>query len=68
MSGIFKKCPFCKEDAILRMMEPDFKKGVLRKVFVCKNGHEFSEEVGFDEERRWVKEIFGELSKEYGRG
>ncbi len=62
MPGIFRKCPFCKEDAILRMIEPDFRKGVFRRVFTCKKGHEFKEENSFDEERKWVKEVFEELS------
>jgi len=62
MSGIFRKCPFCKEDAILRTVEPDFSKGVFRRIFECKNGHEFSEEISFDEERKWVKEVFEEIS------
>jgi len=62
MSGIFRKCPFCKEDAILRTVEPDFSKGVFRRIFECKNGHEFSEEASFDEERKWVKEVFEEIS------
>ncbi len=65
MPGIFRKCPFCKEEAILRIIEPDFKKGVFRRVFVYKNGHEFSEEVSFDEERKWVKEVFEELSRDW---
>ena len=63
MSGIFRKCPFCGEDAILKTVEPDFSKGVFKRIFECKNGHEFSEEVSFDEERKWVKEVFEELTK-----
>jgi len=62
MSGIFRKCPFCKEDAILKTVEPDFSKGVFRRIFECKNGHEFGEEVSFDGERKRVKEIFEEIS------
>jgi len=65
MAGISRKCPFCKEDAILRMIEPDFRKGVFRRVFVCKNGYKFKEENSFDEERKWVKEVFEELSKDW---
>ena len=63
MSGIFRKCPFCKENAILKIIEPDFQRGVFKRTFKCKNGHEFSEEVSFDEERKWVKEVFEELTK-----
>jgi len=64
MSGIFRKCPFCGEDAILRNIEPDFSKGVFRRIFQCRNGHEFEEESSFDEERKWVKEVFSELAEE----
>jgi hypothetical protein len=52
MNQIFKKC-HCGEDAILIDMGPDFKKGKFKRVFRCKNGHEFSEETGLD----WLKEI-----------
>ena len=65
MSGIFRKCPFCKEDAILKMIEPDFQRGIFKRIFECKNGHEFSEEVSFDEERKWVKEVYEELLREW---
>ena len=67
MPGIFRKCPFCGEDAILRNIEPDFSKGVFRRIFQCRNGHEFSEESSFDEERKWVKEVFSELEEELVR-
>ena len=63
MSGIFRKCSFCGGDAILKTIEPDFRKGVFKRIFECKNGHEFSEEVSFDEERKWVKEVFDEITK-----
>ena len=64
MPGIFRKCPYCGEDAILKTIEPDFSKGVFRRVFECKNGHEFTDESSFDEEKRWVKEVFSELAEE----
>ena len=64
MPGIFRKCPYCGEDAILKTIEPDFSKGVFRRVFECRNSHEFSEESSFDEEKRWVKEVFSELAEE----
>ena len=64
MPGIFRKCPFCGEDAILRNIEPDFSKGVFRRIFQCRNRHEFSEESSLDEERKWVKEVFSELAEE----
>ncbi|RLI73340.1 hypothetical protein DRP04_15915 [Archaeoglobales archaeon] len=67
MPGIFRKCPFCGEDAILRNIEPDFSKGVFRRIFQCRNKHEFSEESSFDEERKWVREIFSELVKEFSQ-
>jgi len=53
MPGIFRKCPVCGEDAILKNIEPDFQKGVFRRVFECRNGHEFDEESSFDEEKKW---------------
>ena len=64
MPGIFRKRPYCGEDAILKTIEPDFGKGVFRRVFECRNSHEFSEESSFDEEKRWVKEVFSELAEE----
>jgi len=67
MPGIFRKCPYCGEDAILKTIEPDFSKGVFRRVFECRNSHEFSEESSFDEEKRWVKEVFSELAEELMR-
>jgi len=63
MPGIFRKCPFCGEDAILRNIEPDFSKGVFRRIFQCRNGHKFSKEISFDEERKWIKDVFEELIK-----
>ena len=67
MPGIFRKCPYCGEDAILKTIEPDFRKGVFRRIFECRNGHEFSEESGFEEEKKWVKEVFSELAEEFMR-
>ncbi|WP_290596529.1 MULTISPECIES: hypothetical protein [unclassified Archaeoglobus] len=64
MPGIFRKCPFCGEDAILKTIEPDFSKGVFRRIFRCRNGHEFDEESSLEEEKRWVREVFSELAEE----
>jgi len=61
MPGIFRKCPFCQADSILRSIEPDFQKGVFRRIFVCRNGHEFTEETKFEEERKWMREIMEKL-------
>jgi len=52
MPGIFRKCPYCGEDAILKTIEPDFRKGVFRRIFECRNGHEFSEKNSFEEEEK----------------
>lgn len=57
MGGIFTKCPKCGSDAILRYIEPDFKKGVFKRIFICKNGHEFKEEIEIAKERKWMREI-----------
>ncbi|ADC64603.1 hypothetical protein Ferp_0427 [Ferroglobus placidus DSM 10642] len=65
MPGIFRKCPFCGEDAILSNIEPDFSKGVFRRIFRCRNGHKFEEKSSFDEERKWVKDVFSELAEEF---
>jgi len=64
MSGIFRKCPSCGEDAVLKNIEPDFQKGVFRRIFECRNKHEFSEESSFDQERMWVRDVFQELADE----
>ena len=63
MPGIFRKCHVCGEEAILRSVEPDFKKGVFRRIFECRNGHRIEEESSFDEERKWIKEVFSELAE-----
>ncbi len=65
MPRIFRKCPLCREAAILSNIEPDFSKGVFRRIFTCRNGHEFEEESTFDEEKKWVRDIFSELAEEF---
>lgn len=47
MNNIFRKCPVCKQDAILQETGPDFKKGYYRRIFKCKKGHTFAEKLRF---------------------
>ncbi len=54
---------FCGGNAILKTIEPDFRKGAFRRIFVCVTGHEFIEEVDLQGEKRWVKEILEELKE-----
>ncbi len=43
MSPIFRKCPVCGKDAVLKGTGPDFKAGYYLRTFKCKRGHVFSE-------------------------
>lgn len=60
MNPIFRKCPVCKQDAVLKETGPDFKTGYYLKTFKCKKGHVFSEKSRFDKHEEPEVEVEGD--------